>query len=133
MKKILWLSIALIFLFSCENNTTNSKDKGTIIGEITRSSMMTESSSLDSIMVILIDGDFEPDTVECENDVAFLDTVYTDTSGTFRFENIEEGNYYIYPSSKYYISSTDNPLDSLISIAGDDYIELSYIAAPISL
>lgn len=124
MRKILILLCFTLSLFSCDDNEAI---KSTINGTITASTAMG-NMSVDSIMVVLIDADLKPDTVNFENGAAFIDTVYTNTAGSFVFNNIKAGNYYVIPIKEgYQISGTNTSGEDIIEITSND-VELLYTA-----
>ncbi len=129
MKNRLFLIlITAISLFSCSDNITDTENKATINGTIS-ASVDNGGISVDSVMVILINANFKPDTIELNNEAAFIDTVYSNESGTFAFNNVAPGKYYVYPTKGSYQFTGDNiSFDDVIEIANDDYVELSYTA-----
>ncbi|WP_321342949.1 hypothetical protein [uncultured Draconibacterium sp.] len=128
MKKIgLILIIATIILFSCEDKFVDSDVEGTIYGKVTAKD--ENSINVDSIQVLLINANYEPDTIICDNEVAIIDTVYSNSDGEFTFTNVEEGEYYVFPQKENYQLTGENvSIDEVIEISGNDLVELTYSA-----
>lgn len=128
MNKTILLLIIGSILFSCSDSITDT-EQNTITGTITASTEMG-SISVDSIMLVLINANYKPDTIEYNNEVAFVDTVYTNESGKFAFNNIAPGKYYVYPTKGSYQFTGDNiSIEDVIEVDEGDNIEVFYTAA----
>lgn len=128
MNKTILLLIIGSILFSCTDSITD-KEQTTITGTITALTEMG-STSVDSIMVILINANYEPDTIEYNNEAAFVDTVYTNESGEFAFNNVAPGKYHVYPTKESYQFTGENiPIENVIEVEDGDNIEVFYTAA----
>ncbi|WP_321342948.1 hypothetical protein [uncultured Draconibacterium sp.] len=133
MKKLTQILIVLFLgLSSCEEQEPGFDIESTIAGTISGSEIFS-NIEVDSIMVLLIDADFEPDTIEYNNKAAFVDTVYTDINGSFIFTNVAEGNYYVYPmKSGYQFTGKNISPNNVLEISDEDYIELEFTAGALT-
>nr|WP_319510370.1 hypothetical protein [uncultured Draconibacterium sp.] len=133
MKHYLFLVLLIVFTSSCSEKLINEELAGTIVGTISGTEIFS-NIEVDSIMVLLIDADFEPDTIEYNNNAAFVDTAYTDIDGSFIFTNVAEGNYYVYPiKSGYQFSGKNISIADVVEISCEDYIELEYTAGELAM
>ncbi|WP_321342946.1 hypothetical protein [uncultured Draconibacterium sp.] len=133
MKLYLFLVLLIVFTSSCSEKLINEELAGTIFGTISGTEIFSDID-VDSIMVLLIDADFEPDTIEYNNKAAFVDTAYTDMDGSFIFTNVAEGNYYVYPMKLgYQFSGKNISIADVVEISCEDYIELKYTAGELAM
>lgn len=126
MKKILFILCLFCFFIACDK-----KDDVTNTGQINGYVKMyinNDSVGIVGVKLYLLNADVTIDTVQFNNQKAFVDSVLTDSIGKYCFNNLKPGRYAVVPKylSGYKITPIGRSTDELMELGEDETITLNF-------
>lgn len=123
------LSILFVFSIVFFFNTCKTKYDfvfGSVEGEVV---LGLTDQPLSDIPVVLIDKDFDAETICYNSSGAFLDTCLTDQNGFYRFEELPAGNYAVVPIDRGY--EMQNVPNNEFAVRDESMHHVNFEIAPI--
>jgi hypothetical protein len=126
MKKTFLILYIFCSIAACKKSD-NGSNNGIITGSV-KIIMGNDSTGVANIKLYLLSADVAIDTLHCNNKKAFTDSILTDDTGKYTFNNVKPGKYAIIPQYKpgYKITPIGRSLDKLIEMGENKIISINF-------